>query len=87
MLVAKNRLQLRSNGATDWVAEALSITAVELIPLAAPAAVMAGSVDFLPHHPDPADRLILATAVTRDVPLITKDIHLRQAAEQYNTVW
>jgi PIN domain nuclease of toxin-antitoxin system len=41
---------------------------------------------LLPLHGDPADRLIVATALTRDALLVTKDQAIRESG-LVQTVW
>ena len=69
MLVAKGRLKLKPDVAT-WVARNLE-SPVEMEPLSADICVCSSQlVDF---HGDPADRLIVATAMVNQVPLVTAD--------------
>lgn len=71
MLVAKGRLGLDRDVAT-WVDEALSLPGVQLAPLSPHIALRAS---ILPGelHGDPADRLIVATAIEHACVLVTKD--------------
>jgi PIN domain nuclease of toxin-antitoxin system len=71
MLVAKGRLGFDRDVAT-WVDEALSLPGVQLAPLSASIALRASA---LPGelHGDPADRLIVATAIDHACALVTKD--------------
>lgn len=69
MLVAKGRLKLKPDVAA-WVAHNLE-SPVEMEPLSAEISVRSSQlVDF---HGDPADRLIVATAMVLQIPLITAD--------------
>ena len=69
MLATKGRLKLRPDVAA-WVARNLE-SPVEVEPLSAEISVKSSQlVDF---HGDPADRLIVATAMVLQVPLITAD--------------
>lgn len=74
LLVAKQRLQL-AVPPHDWFAELLAIPGLRLAPLEYSAAVQSS---FLPGslHPDPADRLLVATARHLDATLITRDASL-----------
>ena len=54
-----------------------------MLPLTAEIAVQA---DELELHSDPADRFIVATALHHDVPLVTKDRHMR-ALRFVDTIW
>jgi PIN domain nuclease of toxin-antitoxin system len=71
MLAERGRLALgRDVGA--WIAEALALPGVSLLPL--DPAISVDSVR-LPgaFHADPADRIIIATARRHDAPLMTAD--------------
>ena len=71
MLVSKERLILNRD-VGEWVQEALSQSGIRLKPLSPEVAVastrLSGSV-----HPDPADRIIVATARHLDATLVTDD--------------
>lgn len=71
MLVAKGRLQLGSDFLTWFIAE-LDYPSIELLPLTPEIAVRAYQ---LPEsfQPDPADRLIVATAIEHGCRLVTSD--------------
>ncbi len=71
LLVKKSRLVLKRDVA-DWVKQALALPSLQLTPL--DPAIAFDSVN-LPgeFHSDPADRMIIATARYRDVPLLTVD--------------
>lgn len=84
MLVARGRVQL-SEDVTTWVEQTLAIPGVELLPLSAKAAVMAGS-DAMQLHGDPADRMIAATAIEHGARLVTRDEKLR-AFPGVQTIW
>lgn len=71
MLVERRRLVLAQ--ALDlWVAQALSLPQLILVPIEP--AIAIDSVRLPPpFHPDPADRLIVATARFLRAPLMTAD--------------
>ena len=71
MLVYKGRLQLGADLLT-WFREELDYPSVALLPLTPEIAVRAY---HLPEtfQPDPADRLIVATAIEHGCPLVTSD--------------
>lgn len=69
MLAAKGRLKLKPDVAT-WVAHNLE-SPVEMEPLSAEISLL--SSQLLNFHGDPADRLIVATAMVLQIPLITAD--------------
>jgi len=70
MLVVRNRLKL-DRSTRVWVAQALSLPGVELVPLDAEVAVAAA--DLPEFGGDPADRMIVATARHHDANLATAD--------------
>ncbi|MEN8130091.1 MAG: PIN domain-containing protein [Pseudomonadota bacterium] len=57
---------------------------LEVLPITPEIAVISQS-DIFPHK-DPADRLIVATAIHHKAPLITADQHLRQV-KGLKTLW
>jgi PIN domain nuclease of toxin-antitoxin system len=61
-----------------WITEALALPRVALVPLSVEIAVEAAQLS--PLHGDPGDRIIAATALYLDVPLVTKDRRLRSYA-------
>lgn len=84
LLVRKGRLALPGGlGAGEWTRRVLEMPRVSQIPLTAHIAVMA---DGLVMHPDPADRFIVATALTTGSPLITKDRLLIDVPD-LETIW
>lgn len=78
MLVGKGRVALDRPTAA-WAEDVLALSSVDVAPLTAQIAVLAGELpDF---HGDPADRLLAATAIVHRCPLITKDDKLRRWAD------
>lgn len=71
-IVAKGRLDL-GRPVIEWVRTALAVDRMVLAPLPAEVAVAAGELGKQGFHGDPADRLIVATALHFQVPLVTKD--------------
>ena len=69
MLAAKGRLKLEP-GVDEWVARNLEAP-VELEPLSAEISVRSSRLGEF--HGDPADRLIVATALVLQMPLVTAD--------------
>ena len=69
-LVRRGRLELRLS-LVDWLDEALAGSNVICLPIDRGIAVRAASLPE--HHRDPADRLIIATAMERQAPLISLD--------------
>ncbi|HVT61351.1 MAG TPA: type II toxin-antitoxin system VapC family toxin [Thermoanaerobaculia bacterium] len=84
LLVRKGRLALTLDVA-DWIAKMEALPFVHFVPIDNRIALRSNSLpgDF---HDDPADRLIVATALTLGATLITKDarIHAYPHAE---TLW
>lgn len=75
LLVSKKRIDLHQDP-LEWVSTALSLPGVHLVPLEPEIAVASTRLPF-GMHPDPADRILVATArhlgatlVTADQPLI-----------------
>ena len=81
--VAKGRIGL-DRGTLEWLQQALAAPRVELLPLTPAVAVKATLLGRF--HGDPADRLIVATAILESAVLITKDRRLR-TYEGVSTVW
>ena len=71
LLVAKKRLKFTMS-VTDWITKSERLPFFQFLPVDNSVAVK--SVN-LPHplHRDPADRLIIATAITIAAPVVTKD--------------
>jgi len=75
MLSASGRLKLTID-VRDWIAKCETLPFFNFVPV--DNAIFVRSV-FLsgPLHADPADRIIMATALTRDIPIVTKDRKIR----------
>jgi PIN domain nuclease of toxin-antitoxin system len=84
MLVAKRRIQL-DRPVERWVDIALALPGIQLSPLEPAIAVRSTK---LPGelHPDPADRIIVATALENSVPILTPDERIR-SYPHVQTVW
>ncbi|MSP63155.1 MAG: type II toxin-antitoxin system VapC family toxin [Myxococcales bacterium] len=84
MLVVKGRLTLDRDVAL-WIKQALSQPRITLLALSPEVAIAAAQLgDGM--HGDPADRIIVASALDRKAPLVTKDRVLR-AWRGVRTVW
>lgn len=71
MLVGRGRLRLdRSVG--EWLREALAVDRLRVLPIDSGVALTAATFGDAIHS-DPADRLIVATALEMSAPLVTKD--------------
>jgi PIN domain nuclease of toxin-antitoxin system len=77
MLHRKGRLQL-ATPFDRWIREASLAEVVEVVPITAEVVV---ALDALPRkfHGDPADRIIVASARSRNLPLYTRDLRIRRS--------
>jgi PIN domain nuclease of toxin-antitoxin system len=71
MLVERQRITLQLD-ALSWLRRLLSYPGVELLPVTPEIAVRAYSLPE-PFHRDPADRILVATAIELACPLLTDD--------------
>ncbi len=55
----------------QWLKEALRGSDVQVLPVSAAVAQLAGQLPY--HHKDPADRFIIATAIVSKIKLISLD--------------
>lgn len=84
MLVAKGRLEF-DRDPLEWMQQALALPRVELLPVTPDVAVEAAALGG--EFPgDPADRLIVATALDYGAPLVTRDAKIRRSGV-VRTVW
>lgn len=79
VLVAKKRLSL-SQPLKNWVQESLSKPGISLVPLSPNISIES---TLLPgnFHGDPADRIIVATALVEKLALVTRDRNILQYAK------
>jgi PIN domain nuclease of toxin-antitoxin system len=82
MLDAKGRVRLRVTLA-EWPREVMACPRMEALELS-PA--IAGAAAGLPRHGDPADRMIVATALHHRCPLVTRDATITKAGVA-ETIW
>ncbi len=84
LLVASGRLRLRVD-VRDWIAKCEALPFFNFVPV--DNAIFLKSV-FLPGklHADPADRIIVATALIRGISVVSKDRRIRNYSE-IDTVW
>ena len=78
LLAARRRLVLDRHPAL-WFSRFVAGPGVRVVPLSAEAAIASS---FLPgtFHPDPADRILVATARVLDVPIVTRDHRILEYA-------
>ncbi len=84
MLVAKQRLAFNMD-VQDWVNQASKYPGIRLIGLDAEVAVLSTRLPGN-FHGDPADRMIMATCMKHNVPLISKDKTIRSWG-QIKVIW
>jgi PIN domain nuclease of toxin-antitoxin system len=84
LLVKKKRLKLTLE-VTDWIAKSESLPFIQFLPVTNSIAVKSVNLP-LPLHPDPADRIIIATALSVGAPLVTKDEKLL-GYSPVKTIW
>lgn len=71
-LVAAKRVVL-DRTIDAWLHDLEADEQIELVPLSPRAAILSFTLELQGFHPDPADRLIYATAAELIVPLVTAD--------------
>ncbi|MCP4630122.1 MAG: type II toxin-antitoxin system VapC family toxin [bacterium] len=71
LLVTKKRIKLTLD-VTDWIAKSESLSFIRFVPVTNSIAVKSVNLP-IPLHPDPADRIIIATVLSVGAPLVTKD--------------
>jgi PIN domain nuclease of toxin-antitoxin system len=84
MLVARGRLELTMDLET-WIARSEALPFLEFIPVDNQVALRAVQLEQFPHR-DPADRLIVATALGFGATLVTADERLRRY-RRLATLW
>lgn len=83
MLVAKKRLAFELD-VQDWVSRSEALPWVQFVPIDTAIAVKAAQLKNF--HPDPADRLIVATALFFGLSLISKDEKIQRSGA-VTTIW
>lgn len=71
LLAAKKRLELTMD-VNDWITKSERLPFLKFIPVDNSVAVKSVNLPQ-PLHKDPADRIIIATAITMATPVVTKD--------------
>jgi PIN domain nuclease of toxin-antitoxin system len=84
LLVFKKRLTL-SLDVTDWIAKSEGLPFIQFIEVSNAIAIKSVNLPQ-PLHTDPADRIIIATAMSAGVPLVTKDKKLINY-QHVKTIW
>lgn len=84
MLVARGRLEL-DRDELEWMEQALALPRCTLLALTPSAAVTAARLPAS-FPGDPADRLIVATAMDHAAPIVTRDARIRGFAPE-NAIW
>ena len=84
LLVAKKRVTLALE-ITDWVAKSEALPFIQFVPVSNSIAIKAVNLPQ-PLHIDPADRIIIATALSSGAHLITKDKKLLDYPH-VRTIW
>ena len=84
LLIKKKRLHLTLE-VTDWIAKSESLPFIQFVPVTNSIAVKSINLP-LPLHSDPADRIIIATALSVGAPLVTKDKKLLDYSP-IKTIW
>ena len=84
LLVIKKRLTL-SLDVTDWIAKSENLPFIQFITVSNSIAIKSVNLPQ-PLHPDPADRIIIATALSAGAPLVTKDEKLLNYPH-VKTIW
>lgn len=83
MLTEKGRISFNKD-VGDWVKEALTKPKITLVNFEPNVAVCAARLkDF---HGDPADRIIVATCLINQIPLVSKDNKIR-SWQQIEVIW
>ena len=82
MLVHKGKLQLTMD-VDIWVAHTEALPFVTFVPISNRIAIQSVT---LPIHPDPADRIIIATALSLGATIVTKDSKM-SAYANIQTIW
>lgn len=83
-LVAKRRISL-DRDVLDWIEQSLADPRLDLVSISPAISVRATRLGA-GFHGDPADRLIVATAIAESAVLVTKDQQIRDYAA-VSTVW
>ena len=78
------RLKL-SMDVSDWIANSENLPFIQFIPMSNSIAAKSASLPQ-PLHSDPADRIIIATALSTGAPIVTKDKKISDY-QHVKTIW
>jgi PIN domain nuclease of toxin-antitoxin system len=84
ILVSRGRLKLTMNP-DDWVAASEALPFFDFVPVSNSIALKSVQLPGILHN-DPADRIIIATAISMGAVLVTKDEKIRSYSH-VKTVW
>jgi PIN domain nuclease of toxin-antitoxin system len=84
VLSQRGRVSL-DRGLHEWIGSLLDEGEIEVVPLSGAAAASAAVLDST-FPSDPADRMIYATAREALVPLVSKDVRIREYALAHRDV-
>jgi PIN domain nuclease of toxin-antitoxin system len=84
MLVSKGRLGLGAD-TDEWIDRALAAPGIRLVPLEPRIAVLSTRLSGTPPS-DPADQILIATALVHTVPIVTRDDEIRKYG-RVTVVW
>jgi PIN domain nuclease of toxin-antitoxin system len=84
ILVSRGRLKLTMNP-DDWVAASEALPFFDFVPVSNSIALKSVQLPGILHN-DPADRIIIATAISMGAVLVTKDEKIRNYSH-VKTVW
>ena len=84
MLVERGRLTLAPD-ARSGISAACAVPKLQVIPVTQRIATEAGLLGSV-FHGDPADRIVVATAIDQRAPLVTRDERIR-ASKRVETLW
>ena len=84
LLTAKERLHL-TTPVEDWIAKSERLPFFQFLPVDNSIAIKSVNLPD-PFHKDPADRIIVATAITIGAPIVTKDEKLLNYPH-VETIW
>jgi PIN domain nuclease of toxin-antitoxin system len=84
MLVDRNRLEL-SMAVDDWVEKSEALPFINFVPITNSIAMKSVGLP-VPFHSDPADRIIVATAMALGATLVTRDNRMH-GYPHVKTVW